>query len=81
MYQTPEKYLKELINSLIKQTYANWELCLADGSPEENLKLKAIIEKDKRIKYKFLNENKGISGNTNEALKLVTRRLYCTFRP
>ena len=72
MYNTPEKFFKELVDGLIKQTYSNWELCLADGSPEKNEKLKKIYKKDSRIKYKFLGENKGISGNTNAALELAT---------
>ena len=72
MYNTPVKFFEELVDSLIEQTYTNWELCLADGSNEKNEKLKSIYEKDERIKYKFLGENKGISGNTNEALALAT---------
>ena len=80
MYNTPILFFEELVDSLINQTYENWELCLADGSPEKNQELKSILNKDARIKYKFLKENKGISGNSNEALKLASRRLYCTFR-
>lgn len=72
MYNTPINFFEELVNSLIDQTYTNWELCLADGSPEKNEKLEKIYKKDKRIKYKFIGENKGIAGNTNEALSLVT---------
>lgn len=72
MYNTPINFFEELVDSLIDQTYTNWELCLADGSPEKNEKLKNIYEKDERIKYKFIGENKGIAGNTNEALSLVT---------
>lgn len=72
MYNTPIKYFSELVNSMRKQTYTNWELCLADGSEKENSKIKRIAKKDKRIKYKFLNSNNGISANTNEALKLAT---------
>ena len=72
MYNTPVNFFEELVDCLINQTYSNWELCLADGSPKENEEIKPILEKDERIKYKFLNENKGISGNTNEALKLAT---------
>ena len=72
MYNTPVNFFKELVDSLIEQTYSNWELCLADGSPEKNEELKSIYEKDSRIKYKFLGENKGIAENTNEALKLAT---------
>ena len=72
MYNTPEKFFEELIDGLIEQTYSNWELCLADGSPEKNEKLEKIYKKDKRIKYKFIGKNKGISGNTNAALELAT---------
>lgn len=72
MYNTNEKFFEELVNCLIDQTYSNWELCLADGSPEKNNKLKRIYGKDERIKYTYLGENKGIAGNTNEALSLAT---------
>ena len=58
MYNTKEKYLKELIDSVINQTYTNWELCLADGSPEQDKSLEEIYKKDERIKYKFIGENK-----------------------
>lgn len=72
MYNTPINFFEELVNNLIDQTYTNWELCLADGSPEKNEKLEKIYKKDERIKYKFIGGNKGIAGNTNEALSLVT---------
>ena len=72
MYNTNEKFFKELVDSLINQTYSNWELCLADGSSSQSEKLQEIIESDNRIKYIFLNENKGISGNSNEAIKMAT---------
>lgn len=73
MYNTPEKYFIELLESVKNQTYENWELCLADGSPEKAKYISKLIEPlGEKIKYKFLNENKGISGNSNEALKLAT---------
>lgn len=72
LYNTPKKYLLELIEYVKNQTYSNWELCLADGSTKPLEYLQDKIKSDKRIKYKILKENKGISGNTNEALKLVT---------
>lgn len=72
VYNTPEKFFKELVKSLQKQTYSNWELCLADGSPEPIKYMQEYLKKDKRIKYKIIGENKGISGNTNEALTLAT---------
>ena len=72
MYNTPETFFKDLVDCMIDQTYSNWELCLADGSKEQNEALKKYWEKDERIKYKFLNENKGIAGNTNAAIEMAT---------
>ena len=71
MYKTKEKFFKDLIDCMIKQTYSNWELCLADGSPEKNENYKKYYEKDERIKYEFLGENKGIAGNTNAAIQMA----------
>lgn len=72
MYNTPIEYFKELIDCIIDQTYTNWELCLADGSMQKNEKIEEIANRDKRIKYNLLEQNKGISGNTNVALKMAT---------
>ena len=72
LYNTPKKYLLELIKYVQKQTYSNWELCFADGSTEPLSFVEPIANKDSRIKYKILKENKGISGNTDEALKMIT---------
>ncbi len=71
LYNTPEDLFRELLFNMYRQTYTNWELCLADGS---NSRLEYIENmcKDQRIHYKFLGENKGISGNSNEGLKMVT---------
>ena len=71
LYNTPVDFFRELLFTLYNQTYSNWELCLADGSPQKLTDIEKMC-KDKRICYKFLGENKGISGNTNEALKLAT---------
>ena len=57
MYNTNEEFFKDLIECLKKQTYSNWELCLADGSSIENIEFKKYYNDDKRIKYKFLNKN------------------------
>lgn len=72
MYNTPLEYFKELINCIMNQTYTNWELCLADGSMKKNEEIEKIIKKDERVKYKLLDENKGISGNTNAGLQMAT---------
>ena len=72
MYNTDEKFFQDLIESLNNQTYANWELCLADGSPKKKENLEKYYEKNKKIKYNFLGKNEGISENTNEAIKMAT---------
>ena len=72
LYNTPVDLFRELLFSIECQTYSNWELCLADGSDEKLTPIMQMCSKDSRIKYKYIGENKGISGNTNEALKLAT---------
>lgn len=79
MYNTPYNFFKELVECLINQTYSNWELCLADGSPEQDKTLEEIYKKDERIKYKFIGENKGIAGNTNECIKMATGDFIALF--
>lgn len=75
VFNTPERYLKDMIESVLSQTYSNWELCFADGGSKK-LYVKRILEnykaKDERIKTKFLPVNKGIAGNSNEAISLAT---------
>lgn len=72
LYCTAEKYLCELIESVLRQTYGRFELCLADGSPEDR-KTESIVHRyaDPRIRYTFIGENRGISGNTNVALEMA----------
>lgn len=66
-YETPKAYLMELLESVIAQTYPNWQLCLADGSRSDCVE-QVVCEyaaADKRVCYKRLKENGGISENTN----------------
>lgn len=78
LYNTPEEFLREMIESVTNQTYENWELCLADGSDQEHGKVAQIVkeyqEKDGkgRIVYRKLLKNEGIAGNTNHCLALAT---------
>lgn len=71
-YQTKKEYLKDLVNSVRNQTYANWELCIADGHSDLKTvrELKKLCKNDSKIKVKFLTENKGIAGNTIEAYSI-----------
>lgn len=75
VYKTPEKFLRDMIESVLTQTYKYIELCIADGSGAGYTQVEEIVQQykeiDGRIKYVKLEENLGISGNTNEALKLA----------
>ncbi len=76
LYNTPQKFLEEMIRSVQDQTYSNWELCLADGSDKEHAYVASVCKryakKDQRIRYQKLAENKGISENTNACIAMVT---------
>ncbi len=94
LYNTPEKFLRQAIESVMNQTYEGWELCLADGSDEEHAYVEQIcreyMEKDKqylrpssslycRILYKKLSKNEGISGNTNACLAMSSGNYIALF--
>lgn len=76
LYNTPKQFLTEMIDSVVNQTYQNWELCLADGSDAQHTYVEEICKgycgKDPRIVYGRLAKNEGISGNTNECYKMAT---------
>lgn len=73
LYHTPKVYLKEIINSVLGQTYANLELCLADGSSDNETEkfITRHYRRESRIKYMRLKKNRGISENTNRALMMA----------
>lgn len=105
LYKTNPVYLREMIESVCAQTYPDWQLIMADGSPMRHAdgtsvchaggtsvcqaeactsrekgtgstQLTAILEeyakRDSRIRYVTLEQNEGISGNTNAALAMAT---------
>ncbi len=73
LYNTPQKYLHDMIDSVYKQSYKNWQLVLVDASDKDLPYIKKIVDgfKDNRIIYKKLAENKGISENTNKGFELA----------
>ncbi len=74
VYKTPERYLQEMLDSIVNQTYSKWEVCIADGSPRGESRerlIKRYADRDTRFKYVILGENKGISGNTNAAMDMT----------
>lgn len=83
LYNTPREFLTAMLDSVVQQTYGNWELCLADGSDDSHSYVgKICLEYQKadeartggkgRIAYKKLEKNEGISGNTNRCLAMAT---------
>jgi len=76
LYNTREQVLAEMIESVMAQTYHNWELCLADGSDNDNENegvrrvCLSYAEKDNRIKYGKLDKNLGMAGNSNKAIEM-----------
>ena len=83
LYNTPSKFLREMIDSVVAQTYHNWELCLADGSDDAHAYVGEICRKyqenDSRIVYKKLEKNEGISGNTNQCYTMATGNYIALF--
>lgn len=83
LYNTPEKFLRQAIESVIMQTYPGWELCLADGSDAEHAEVELICKeymaRDRRIRYRKLKKNEGISGNTNACLDMAAGDFIALF--
>ncbi len=75
-YETQEVYMSALIDSCIGQTYANWELVIADGSATDIVKKTVDTYQDARIRYVRLEGNDGIAENTNRAIELATGDYY-----
>ena len=73
LFNTPERFLDELMESLLGQSYRNIEICLADGStsPEPGRIIAEKYQSDPRVRYQKLAVNAGISGNTNEAIRMA----------
>ena len=76
LYRTPGRYLRAMMRSVLRQTYPHWELCLADGSGEKQERLSRLVKRyakgDPRVRFCSLEENRGISENTNACLALAS---------
>ena len=87
LYNTPKEYLKDMIDSVLAQTYGNWQLCLADGSDDAHAYVGEVVQEyrarsenlKERIVYKKLEKNGGISANTNACLFLATGDFIAPF--
>lgn len=76
LYNTPKRFLNDMIRSVMDQTYVSWELCMADGSDAQHAYVEQICRqyaaKDGRVLYKRLDENRGISENTNACIDMAS---------
>ena len=74
LYNTPLNFLEELLDSVVNQTYRNWELCCVDAGQDTAVgqHVQARAKADPRIRYQKLTENEGIAGNTNHGIELAT---------
>ena len=80
LFNTPEVFLRDMITSVLKQSYKEWELCLADASDEDHSDVGEIVSEyasaDGRILYQKLSGNGGISENTNACIDLATGNYF-----
>lgn len=85
LYNTPEKFLRQAIESVLAQTYEKWQLCLADGSDDAHEEVGRICREyanadtSGRISYEKLEKNEGISGNTNACLSMARGNYIALF--
>ncbi len=81
LYNTPLKFLKDMINSVKAQTYKNWELCLTDCSDLKHAYVgkcvREFMKNDNRIRYKKIEKHLGISDNTNIGLEMANGEYIC----
>jgi GT2 family glycosyltransferase len=77
LWNNPREFQIEMLDSVMNQTYGNWELCLADGSDGAHGYIGDICREYAarargRILYRHLDKNDGIAGNTNACLQMAT---------
>lgn len=80
LFKTPREYLDEMAGSVLCQTYPNLELILVNASPEDELlsaRIDEIASWDERVKIVRLQENRGITENTNEGIRAATGDFVC----
>ncbi len=74
VFRTPGQYLRQMLDSVIAQTYSRWELCIVNASPEDTAVRKVLMSyagRDSRIRYQNLDRNLGIAENTNAGFAMA----------
>ncbi len=75
LYNTPEKFLTEAIDSVVAQTYENWELCLADGSDAEHAYVERVCKEYMERDSKYLEEHPQIGRLVKTQSRIVYKKL------
>ena len=84
VFNPDPELLRDTIESVLAQTYGKWELCLADGASSKPVVreiLRRYARKDARVRVALLEENQGISGNSNAAFQLANGEFIALLGP
>lgn len=82
LYKTPLTFFRDMADSVLQQTYANWELILVNSTPDiSDLKelVDSYAQRDTRIKVVELEQNLGITANTNKGIEVASGDFLCFF--
>ena len=82
LYKTPLRFFREMADSVLAQSYANWELILVNSTPEEAGLAKLVDQyagRDDRIRVVTLEKNYGITENTNRGIQVARGEYLCFF--
>lgn len=78
LYRTPVDYLRDVLDSVMAQTYGSWQLILVNASPDEKAMKQVLSEyQDARISVIDLPRNESIAANTNEGIRRATGDYVC----
>lgn len=80
LFNTPLDYFNEMVQSVLRQSYDNFELILVN-STSDNYELTAAVntftKTDNRVKHVELNSNLGIAENTNAGIRVAEGSFVC----
>ena len=80
VYNTNHEHLRQCIESILNQTYTDFEFIILNDSPENTELEKLILSyKDKRIRYVKNDKNIGISRSRNKLIELARGKYIAIF--
>ena len=79
VYRTDEKYLREAIESILNQTFTDFEFLILDDCPDDDREKIVKSYKDKRIKYSKNDQNLGITPTRNKLIDMASGEYLAVF--